>query len=66
MLLAREAAIWTEYQMCKMMSAASSGGHWKAIESMVKLRIVINENICMESEFFWKPENTQNHISNIR
>ncbi len=43
----------------------SNRKHGEVTKDSIKI-FVINEDICMGSEFFWKPEDTQNHISNIR
>ncbi len=57
MLMAREASTETraEYQMCKMMSAASLGGHWRAIESMVKLRKTVSKSLSLMKTSVWDP-----------
>lgn len=56
-LMAREAftEIRAEYQICKMMSAASFGGHWRAIESMVKLRKTISKSLSLMKTSVWDP-----------
>lgn len=42
----------------------SNRKHGEVTEDNIKT-FVVNEDICMGSEFFWKPEDTQNHIPNI-
>lgn len=56
-LMAREAftEIRAEYQICKMISAASFGGHWRAIESMVKLRKTISKSLSLMKTSVWDP-----------
>lgn len=55
-LMAREAfiEIRAEYQICKMMSAASFGWHWRAIESIAKLRQTISKSLSLTKTSEWE------------
>lgn len=42
----------------------SNRKHGEVTEDNIKI-FVVNEDICMGSVFFWKPEDTQNHIPKV-